>query len=154
MIDFYKTDKFNKSVLNFIKIKSFDIIFNNISLNIYIKHDGFIIPGSSIKNDTISLYPSLFMDPIFNDHEFTVEHITAILGHEFGHYKFNHDRMIAINPTEEEFYADQYSIKILSKLNINTFYMKDSLKLILSIKNGIGIKDDKYLIERINKLNE
>lgn len=75
------------------KIKLLEPQFHDLLIEIYTENllNMYEI-NAYIENNTIYLYPALFM--IDNDPKikikFEIEHIIAIIGHELGHYIHNH----------------------------------------------------------------
>ena len=114
----------------------------------YDKLDGYFQLNASIKTTKIFLYQSLFVEKLIDFHIKT-EHIVAAIGHELGHYKYNHlkqDYSIT-----QEYDADKYSVSILKRLNINTNYMINLLSIILLYRGKYNMSTNDILL-RIKKL--
>lgn len=140
-----------KEISNFFdQIKTFDSKFNNLSLCIYDKLDGYFQLNASIETTKIFLYQSLFVEKIIGFHIKT-EHIIAAIGHELGHYKYDHLKQNY--SIIQEYEADQYSISILKRLNINTDYMINLLGLIFLYRKKFDMSIDNILL-RIKNLSQ
>ena len=152
-----KQNKFIKINKLFEKIKLFDSSCASLSLSVNVDDryintcDDIMDINSYLENNTIFLFPGLFLYNNILKIELNIEHIIAIIGHEIGHYKLNHFN--SEQSLQQEIEADQYSIEILKKLNMNIYSMINVLGIIFRIKEYKN-KLCSNIIERIVKLDQ